>query len=60
MKTFKKCEFCNVEVTSERCIFATYRLEINGKEHYFCCEQHAKKFKQEMQKSKSLAKKKTK
>ena len=44
MSSFVKCELCNVEVSGERCVFATYRLVIDGKEHFFCCEQHAKNF----------------
>ena len=51
MKTFVKCELCNAEVSGERCIFAIHTVETDSKEYYFCCEQHAEKFKDKTQES---------
>ncbi|MCZ2855602.1 MAG: transcriptional regulator [Candidatus Bathyarchaeota archaeon] len=44
MKTFKKCELCNLELAGEKCAFAVHKRVIGGKEHYFCCEHHADEF----------------
>jgi len=45
MKTFTKCELCNVKIPSgEKCVFAVYKRSIDGEEHYFCCEHHADEF----------------
>ncbi len=52
MSSSVKCEMCNAEISGEKCIFATYKLVVDGKEHYFCCEQHAKNFKKKYQKRK--------
>lgn len=37
MKTFVKCEMCNVEVPADKCVFATHKRVIDGKEYIFCC-----------------------
>jgi len=60
MSSFVKCELCNVEISGERCIFATYRVEVVGKEYYFCCEQHANDFKRKYQKPENATKKRRK
>ena len=57
MKSFIKCEICNTEISGEKCIFAAYKLEIDGKEHYFCCQQHAKDFKKGQEKPRSAVNK---
>ena len=44
MKTFVKCEMCESDISGEKCMFAIYKRTIGGKEHYFCCESHAKEF----------------
>jgi len=44
MKTFVKCETCNVEVPADRCVFATHRRVIDGKEYVFCCVRCAEAF----------------
>jgi len=41
MKTFVKCELCDVEVSDDRCIFA----QIDGEDHCFCCQRHADEYK---------------
>jgi YHS domain-containing protein len=40
----KKCEICNKEI-AYKCAFANFKIVLNGKEHSFCCEKHADKFK---------------
>ena len=35
-----KCEFCDSE-TGEKCVFATVKRVIDGKEHFFCSVRHA-------------------
>jgi len=45
MKAFVKCEMCNAEVPADRCVFATYRKVIDGKEYIFCCVRCAEAFK---------------
>jgi len=44
MKTFVKCDMCNVEVPADRCVFATHRRVIDGKEYIFCCVRCAEAF----------------
>lgn len=39
-----KCELCNADVSNEKCAFADYKKIINGKEVFFCCQQHAKEY----------------
>ncbi|MFH1821858.1 MAG: transcriptional regulator [Methanobacteriota archaeon] len=52
MKTCVKCEMCQAEISGEKCVFATYKKVIDGKEHYFCCENHAKEFERKMKRKK--------
>lgn len=40
----RKCAICNVNVNGEKCVFATQKRIVNGKEYYFCCEHHANEF----------------
>ncbi|MDH5783655.1 MAG: transcriptional regulator [Candidatus Bathyarchaeota archaeon] len=47
MKTFVKCELCNIEISGEKCVFAVYKRVIDGEEHCFCCEHHADEFERE-------------
>ena len=49
--TFTKCELCDAE-TGKKCIFATVKRVINGKEHFFCSERHAEAFEKKMKKDK--------
>jgi len=42
-----KCEYCNVG-TGEKCVFATVKRVINGKEHFFCSERHAEAYEQKL------------
>jgi len=44
MKTFVKCEMCNAEVPADRCVFATHKKVIDGKEYIFCCPTMQRKF----------------
>ncbi len=44
MKNFVKCDMCNVEVPADRCVFATHRRVIDGKEYIFCCVRCAEAF----------------
>lgn len=37
MKTFVKCEMCNAEIPADKCVFATHKRVIDGKEYIFCC-----------------------
>lgn len=37
MKTFVKCEMCNAEVSADKCVFATRKRVIDGKEYIYCC-----------------------
>lgn len=34
---FVKCELCKIEVPSEKCEFATFKIIVDGKEQFFCC-----------------------
>jgi YHS domain-containing protein len=45
MKTFVKCEMCNAEVPVDKCVFASHRRVIDGKEYIFCCVRCAEAFK---------------
>ncbi len=50
MKTFVvKCDFCKTDICDEtgKCVFATNKRAIDGKDYYFCCEAHADKFEKE-------------
>lgn len=38
------CELCNFEISGEKCVFAVHRRDIDGVQHYFCCEHHADEF----------------
>lgn len=53
MKAFIKCEFCNAEISGERCIFAIYKRTVGGEEYHFCCENHAREFERKQRKQKS-------
>jgi len=44
MKTFVKCEMCNEEIPADRCVFATHKRVIDGKEYIFCCVRCAETF----------------
>jgi len=45
MKTFVyKCENCNAETPEDKCVFATHKRVIDGKEHIFCCVRCADAF----------------
>ncbi len=44
MKSFVKCDMCNVEVPADRCVFATHKRVIDGKEYIFCCVRCAEAF----------------
>ena len=44
MKTFVKCEMCNAEITADKCVFATHKRVIDGKEYAFCCVHCAEAF----------------
>jgi len=37
MKTFVKCETCNAKIPADKCVFATHKRVIDGKEHVYCC-----------------------
>jgi YHS domain-containing protein len=50
MKTFIKCELCNIEISGEKCVFAVYKKVIDGEEHHFCCEHHADEFERKRRK----------
>ena len=50
MKNSMKCELCNVDVSKEKCVFAIYNVDIDGKKYYFCCEHHAKEFQRNQKK----------
>jgi len=50
MKTFVKCEMCDVEVPADKCLFATHKRIIEGNEYLFCCVRCAEAF--EMKKKK--------
>jgi len=52
MKTFVKCAMCKTDVAEEKCVFATYKRTIDGKVHYFCCENHAKDFESKIKRKK--------
>ncbi|MFH0748799.1 MAG: hypothetical protein V1915_02615 [Candidatus Bathyarchaeota archaeon] len=55
MKSFIKCELCNVQISEEKCVFATIKVTIDDKEHYFCCAQHAEGFTSDHQKPKKTS-----
>lgn len=40
-----KCEECNAEVTTDSCVFATFKSTVDGEEYTFCCSHCAKEFK---------------
>jgi len=42
-----RCKMCNVRIVNEKCVFATYKRFIDGKEYYFCCEKHADAYERE-------------
>ncbi|MEM3421403.1 MAG: hypothetical protein QW835_07340 [Candidatus Hadarchaeum sp.] len=44
MKNFIKCELCQAEIQGKKCVFAVHKRVIGGKEYFFCCESHAKRF----------------
>ncbi len=44
MTKFIKCEQCNVEITGEKCDFAVYTRDVDGKEYAFCCAKCAEKY----------------
>jgi len=44
MRTFIKCEMCNAEIPAGKCVFATYKRVIGGKEYLFCCANCAEAF----------------
>jgi len=37
MKIFVKCEMCNAETYPDKCVFATHKKVIEGKEYLYCC-----------------------
>jgi len=41
---FTKCELCDSEVSTDKCLFATCTRIIEGKEYHFCCISHADEF----------------
>jgi len=45
MKNFVKCEICNAEIPADKCVFATHKKTIEGKEYVFCCVRCAETFK---------------
>jgi len=45
MKSFVKCEMCNAEIPADKCVLATYKRVIEGKEYFFCCVRCAEAFK---------------
>ena len=44
MKTFVKCEMCDVKIPADRCVFATHKRVVDGKEYVFCCVRCAEAF----------------
>ena len=44
MKTFVKCEMCKAEIPADKCVFATHKRVIDGKEYVFCCIRCAEDF----------------
>ena len=44
MKTFVKCEMCDAEIPTEKCVFAAHKKVLDGKEHVFCCLRCAENF----------------
>lgn len=32
-----KCELCKIEIPSEKCEFAIFKMIVEGKEQLFCC-----------------------
>lgn len=53
MSCFVKCEMCDAEIPAEKCVFATYKKVIDGKEYVFCCLRCQQKFLEEQKKEKS-------
>ena len=45
-KEFVKCEACKTEIPSGSCELATVKTKIDGKEYYFCCQNHAQRYQQ--------------
>ncbi len=52
MTSFVKCAMCKSEIPGEKCVFAVHRRKVDGKEYYFCCENHAKEFERKSKKKK--------
>jgi len=46
--SFQKCESCQVKLPAGKCIFATYRKVINGREYIFCCKLCADRFEEKV------------
>ena len=44
MKSFVKCEMCTAETPTDKCVFATHKKVIEGKEYTFCCPTMRRKF----------------
>ncbi len=51
-KEFVKCEACKLEIPSQGCELAAVKTKIDGKEYYFCCQNHAKRYQKKRKASK--------
>jgi hypothetical protein len=43
MKTFVKCQLCDIEI-DEECKFAVYKKVIDGQDYIFCCKRLADEY----------------
>jgi hypothetical protein len=41
---FIQCEYCNVQISGDKCEFAIHTRVIDGEEHVFCCVKCAERF----------------
>jgi YHS domain-containing protein len=53
MSYFIKCELCEMEIPADKCVFATCKKVIDGKEYVFCCLRCQQKFLEKREKKKS-------
>ena len=48
--SFIKCGTCDGEISEEKCVFAIYKKNIDGKEYSFCCNRCADEFEKKQKK----------
>ena len=44
MTKFIQCEYCNMQISGDKCEFAIHTRVIDGEKHVFCCAKCEERF----------------